>query len=393
MSLRASSGATLVGISLGLIAGVSIGWILGSGRIENASASNQKNGDSAASSSSAINPDSNSRVDITSAASFSQQSSKIVSQASSALFTVTVVRDNVDYEDKELQSYYGQLGRTKRQDVGSAFAVTPDGYLVCCYHVVRNSKSIRVEDQSGTKWPGALYSHDALTDIAVLKIDEKGLAPLQWRTSDGVQAGSLVWIGGAPFGLKSSFSMGILSSKGRTRLGGSPLVDFLQTDASIHPGNSGGPMFDLDGKVIGVVSSILGEKNEGIAFAIPSSIAQPVSEQLITKKSVVRGWIGIQAGVVPAEKRSDTEKYDFGGAIIEWIDERGGDGVKASPAMKAKLRVGDICVQCNKFPIDSPVDLARKIAFSVPGDTLDLMVLREGSEFRLQVTVEALPSK
>jgi serine protease Do len=318
----------------------------------------------------------------------SQRSAQIAEKALPSVVKILVSRGNALPGDKEMESYFGQIPIARGSDIGSGFFVKPGGWLLTSYHVVRGADEIRVVHGSNNESIAKVHAFDILSDLAVLKMDEPKLPHLDWGDSNGLKVGNFIWIAGAPFGLEGSLSFGVVSSMERNSLNGSPLREYIQTDAAINPGNSGGPMLDMDGNVVGVVTSILGDEFRGIGFALPSDMAQVVTQQLIQNLTVKRGWIGIQLGQVTAERAKKANWDSTSGALIEWIDP--GENSRI-PARKAGLLTGDICIKCNNKKIASQFDLARKIAMTQPGDSLKLELLRDSKVVEADVIVAEKP--
>ncbi|MBI2477577.1 MAG: trypsin-like peptidase domain-containing protein [Planctomycetia bacterium] len=196
--------------------------------------------------------------------------------------------------DPRLQRLYPEaLGQ------GSGVIVDAAGYIVTNNHVVSEATKIQVTLNDGRVIDGTVVGIDSLTDLAVLKIDATDLEAVEWGDSDQLDVGALVWAVGSPFGLQHSITFGILSAKNRTT--GTAWQDFLQTDAAVNPGNSGGPLVDASGRIVGINTAIVGDSYQGISFAIPSNVARQVYEKLRSNGHVERGWLGAQLGDVTDE--------------------------------------------------------------------------------------------
>src|SRR5437899_1161532 len=182
------------------------------------------------------------------------------------------------------------------QSEGSGFIVRPEGYIFTNFHVVEGADKIEVRLQDGREFPARVTGTDEKTDIAVIKIDAKDLPVVQMGDSDAVRVGQFAFAIGAPFKLDYTFTYGVVSGKGRSKLlsvKGYSIPDYLQTDASINPGNSGGPLCDIDGKVIGM-NTLINGLNRGLGFAIPSNLANEIGQQLVAGKKIARPWLGIE---------------------------------------------------------------------------------------------------
>ncbi len=182
------------------------------------------------------------------------------------------------------------------QSEGSGFVVRPDGYIFTNFHVVEGAEHVDVKLKDGREFPAKVVGTDEKTDIAVIKIDAKDLPVVQMGDSDAVRVGQFAFAIGAPFKLDYTFTYGVVSGKGRSKLftnGGYSISDYIQTDASINPGNSGGPLCDIDGKVIGM-NTLINGLNRGLGFAIPSNLANEIGQQLVAGKKIARPWLGIR---------------------------------------------------------------------------------------------------
>jgi serine protease Do len=257
-----------------------------------------------------------------------------------------------------------------RQSLGSGFIVSGDGYIVTNFHVVREAAAIviRLADQSEFK--ARLVGSDPKTDIALLKVDANGLAVLPFGNSDRLQVGEPVMAIGNPFGLDQTVTTGIVSAKERF-IGSGPYDDFIQTDASVNPGNSGGPLVDTRGALVGINTAIFSQSggSVGIGFAIPVNLAKDVLVQLREKGTVTRGYLGVAVTPVTPEARQATGLERPRGALVAEVAPR-------SPAAAAGLKPGDIITAFQGTEIQSPHDLTRRVGGTPPGATVALQVAR-----------------
>lgn len=283
----------------------------------------------------------------------------------------------------DLDTYFGDL---PPESVGSGLVVDTLGHVLTNYHVVRGADSISIRDADHRSLPAKVVGYDSLTDLALLKIAELGLPALSFGDSTRLAAGQLVWAIGSPHGLDQSVTMGIVSSVDRPTLLDSPFQDFLQTDASINPGSSGGPLLDTHGNVIGINTATSGSTFSGIGFALPSNVAQQVLEQLRDHGEMPRGWIGVQLGVVTPARAAVAGLERPTGAYVESL--AAGD---SSPAQQAGLRVADICTMFQDQPVTGPLGLIRQIAGHTIHTTAKLTVMRGGQVLDLTVTVLRRP--
>jgi serine protease Do len=271
---------------------------------------------------------------------------------------------------------------------GSGFFISSDGYILTNNHVVDHAKRVQIKTIEGKTLDAKVVGTDAKTDLALLKVDGGGgsfpfakFAPTRPRVGDWVLAM------GNPFGLGGTVTAGIVSASGRD-IGSGPYDDFLQIDAAVNKGNSGGPTFNLQGEVVGINTAIYSPSGGsiGIAFDIPADTARGVAEQLKSKGSVSRGWIGVMVQPVTADIADSLGLREAKGALID-------DVQRGSPAAKAGLRGGDLVLSVGGAEIRDARDLARKIAELTPGKTLTLQIQRGGSEQSVSVTAGIYPSE
>ncbi len=270
--------------------------------------------------------------------------------------------------------------RTQRS-LGTGFLISPDGYIVTNNHVVAGADTVLVnlhnaggKDQS---LKATVVGTDEETDLALLKVEtDKRLPFLSFGDSDRMEVGEWVLAIGNPFGLEHTVTAGILSAKGRDIRSG-PFDNFLQTDASINFGNSGGPLINMEGRVIGINTAIIAS-GQGIGFAIPSSMASRIVDQLKSDKKVSRGWIGVSIQDVDANTARALGLPDARGAII-------GSVMEGEPAQKAGMRDGDVVLEVDGRPIKDSSELLRAIAAEAPGSVVRFTVWRNGSKKELSV--------
>jgi serine protease Do len=277
-------------------------------------------------------------------------------------------------------------GQNIKSYAGSGFVIDPSGLIVTNYHVVEDAFEITVMLSDGSLLPGKMLSASRLADLAIVKVEpDHPLAAAHWGNSDSLQVGDQVFAAGNPFGIGLSVSAGIVSALNRD-IQDSPYDDYIQTDAAINHGNSGGPLFDMQGNVVGVNSTIYSPSSSsaGIGFAIPSSTAQFVFEQLRTYGWVHPGWIGVKIQKVTREIAASMGMPHPQGSIISWVLPDG-------PAKKAGLAIGDVIL---RYDGTAPTDdraLLRDIAHTPEGALITLTVLRNGSELSVPITAEAWP--
>jgi len=237
--------------------------------------------------------------------------------------------------------------------------------------VIKDADQIKVILHDKTEYDASIIGTDPMTDLALIKIKAKDLAPLKFGRSSEADVGSWVVAIGSPFGLEQTVTAGIVSAKGRI-IGSGPYDDFIQTDASINPGNSGGPLLNLEGEVIGINTAII-RSGQGIGFAIPSDLATGVIDQLTEQKTVSRGWMGVAIQNVTEKLAEYYGIKETKGIYVAKVYE--GD-----PADKAGIKVGDIIFSINDKTIDSSRDLTLTIGSSSVGETVTVKLIRDGKE-------------
>lgn len=271
--------------------------------------------------------------------------------------------------------------------LGSGFIIDPSGVIVTNLHVVAESSEITVELDDGTELDATLIGADDKTDIAVLRVDAgRKLPSVGWGDSDAVDVGDWAIAIGNPFGLGGSVSAGIISARGRDISSG-PYDDFLQIDAPINRGNSGGPLFDQKGGVIGVNAAIFSPSggSVGIAFAIPSNQARKVVAALLEHGFVSRGWIGVAIQQITPELADAEGLTRSKGVVVASVQ-------KAGPAQMAGIRRGDIILGYGDTKVTTMRDLTRAVADTSPGRHSTIRVLRNGVEQVLMVRAAPYPS-
>ena len=269
--------------------------------------------------------------------------------------------------------------------LGSGFIIDPAGYIVTNNHVIEGAEEISVRMQDNTELKARVIGHDPKTDLALLKIDAPRPLPyVEWGDSDKARIGDWVLAIGNPFGLGSTVTAGILSARQRD-INAGPYDDFLQTDAPMNRGNSGGPMFDMDGKVIGIDTAIFSPSGGsiGIGFALPSSLAKGVIAQLREYGHPRRGWLGVRIQSVTPELAEGLKMAKPMGALIAAVTDGG-------PADKAGIRQGDVVIKFDGKDIDEMRHLSRIVA-ETPFDTqVPVVVLRRGKEMTFRVKLGEL---
>jgi len=288
---------------------------------------------------------------------------------------------------------FGQMqpeGRRARvvEARGSGFIIDANGTIITNNHVVKDARSVSVKLDDGRELPAKVVGRDPRTDIAVLKVDAGAKLPyIELGNSRDVKPGEWVVAMGNPFGLGGTVTAGIVSAVSRD-IGAGPYDQFIQIDAPINQGNSGGPLFTQDGKVIGMNTAILSPSGGsiGIGFAVPSDMIRTVSAQIMQTGHVTRGYVGVEAQSVNEATAKALHLSDDAGALLAGVQANG-------PAAKAGLKAGDVIQAVNGQKVANPRDLALRVADLKPGDTATVHVLRNGEPRDVSVKVAQLPNE
>lgn len=302
---------------------------------------------------------------------------------------------NVPPQLREFFKRFGENGgpggmqpqrRGSRGAVGSGFIISADGYVVTNNHVVDHAKTVQVTLDDGRTLDAKVIGKDAKTDVALLKIKEGGNFPYVQFGKTAPQVGDWVVAIGNPFGLGGTVTAGIVSARGRD-IGAGPYDDFLQIDAPINKGNSGGPTFNVNGEVVGVNTAIASPSggSVGLAFAIPSDTVQAVVDQLRTDGKVARGYLGVQIQPVTQDIAEGLGLQKAKGALVDHAEN-------GTPAAKAGLKSGDVIEKVNGESVDSARELSRRIASMKPGAKVELSYLRGGKSDTATVTLGTMPT-
>lgn len=283
---------------------------------------------------------------------------------------------------------HGQ-GRLRPTAQGSGFFISEDGYIVTNNHVVDDGAAFTVVLNDGTELKADLVGKDSRTDLAVLKVDkpDRKYTYVSWADDSKVRVGDWVVAVGNPFGLGGTVTAGIVSARGRD-IGSGPYDDYIQVDAAVNHGNSGGPTFDLNGQVVGINTAIFSPSggNVGIAFAIPASVAKGVVNDLIKDGKIDRGWLGVQIQPVTKDIAESLGLSEAAGALV--VEPQAG-----SPGEAAGIKQGDVVTAVNGEKVDDARDLARKIGAIAPGTKTEITIWRDGKAQTLDLKVGTLPQK
>ncbi|ETX02973.1 MAG: hypothetical protein ETSY1_01705 [Candidatus Entotheonella factor] len=272
----------------------------------------------------------------------------------------------------------------RQQGSGSGVIISPEGLIVTNHHVIHGADTVAVTLADQQEYEAKVVGRDPKTDLAVLKIEaQQPLPAAELGDSDLLHVGDWVVAIGNPFGLNHTVTSGIVSAKGRV-IGAGPYDDFIQTDASINPGNSGGPLFDLNGNVVGINTAII-PQGQGIGFAIPVNIAKSLLPQLVETGHVTRGYLGVSIQTLTPPLAQALNLQARKGALVS-------DVMPDSPADRAGIERGDVIMTFNGEAIDDSRDLAATVAATPVGDDTEVLVLRNGQEQTLSITVGTLPN-
>jgi len=278
-----------------------------------------------------------------------------------------------------------QRPRVPTEGQGSGVIMEAEGYILTNNHVVRGANDIQVSLADGRKVKAIIVGRDGLSDLAVLKIEADQLVPARFGDSEALEPGALVWAVGSPFGLERTITSGILSAKHRSSWAGHQNQDFLQTDAAVNPGNSGGPLVDASGRVIGINTAIVGDAYQGISFAIPSNVALDIYSRI----KMGRGWIGVSLEDVTAERAQLSKLPGPAGVYIAGFYMHN----NASPAAAAGVQPGDILLRWNGVEVNSSRELRKHVETTRVGTKAKVMLKRGEQDVTVEVIVGARPSE
>lgn len=318
----------------------------------------------------------------------------VVTKAAPAVITIHSqqrVREPQQYpfmNDPFFREFFGNRGaqppaERRRQGLGSGVIVSQDGYILTNHHVIDGADQIRVDLNDGRTFEARVVGSDPPSDLAVLKVNASGLPVLALGNSDNVRTGDVVLAIGNPLGVGQTVTMGIISAKGRqTGLSNGAFEDFLQTDAPINQGNSGGGLVSTNSELVGINSQILSTSGGsiGLGFAVPSNMARTVMAQLINTGKVKRGQLGVTVLKIPSEEASKLG-VDQGPGVVVYEVQPG------SAADRAGLRKGDVITALNGTPVTDPNTFRNAIAGTPPGTEVTLTIKRAGAEQQVRATL------
>jgi serine protease DegQ len=293
-------------------------------------------------------------------------------------------------DDPLFRRFFGEQLDSETQrtsSLGSGVIVGAEGYILTNNHVIEQADEIEIALNDGRQVRARIVGTDPETDLAVLKVELENLPAITFGTLDHVTVGDVVLAIGNPFGVGQTVTMGIVSALERTQLGINTFENFIQTDAAINPGNSGGALVDSTGNLIGINTAILSRGaggSMGIGFAIPTSLARQVMQQIIQTGSVTRGWVGVEVDDLSPELAESFKLPDAKGVLIAGV-------VRGGPADRAGVRPGDVLVEVDGTAVPNPSSMLNVIAAVQPGSVARLKLLRNGNPMELKLTVGKRP--
>lgn len=311
---------------------------------------------------------------------------RLVSESIAPSVVDIVTVQEVELDRDGLDEWTVFSGPHELDGQGSGVIVDEAGYILTNYHVIARASRIDIKLSDGRTVPNVeVVGIDPPTDLAVLKINEGGLTAAPWGESEELEVGDWVIAIGSPYGLQRSVTAGIVSAKRRRNVGHGDYQEFLQTDAAVNPGNSGGPLVNLRGQIVGINTAILGSAYQGISFAIPSEMAHGIYDRLRADGKVARGWLGVQPQTVSQELADQLNLESLAGAVVV-------DVVPGAPAAKAGIESGDVIVRWNDQPVLDPADLRLQVAQTEIGSRATVEVVRDGEHRTFELDVVARPS-
>lgn len=315
------------------------------------------------------------------------------------IYTAKTVRESLRlrpwFDDPFFQFFGGPFGfqeiprERREQSLGSGVIVTEDGYILTANHVVDGADEIKVAlADNKTTYDAQIVGTDPETDIAVIRVQARGLPALTATDSDHLRVGDVVLAIGNPFGVGQTVTMGIVSAKSRAGIGIVDYEDFIQTDASINPGNSGGALVDAAGRLVGINTAILSRSggNQGIGFAVPINLARFVMERLVTDGKVTRGYLGVMIQPVTPQLAKEFKLPEQTGALV-------GDVTRNSPAAEAGLKEGDVIIEFNGKKVADSRHLRLLVAQTPPDTKVTLKIIRDGKDQTLTAKLGELPAQ
>jgi len=295
--------------------------------------------------------------------------------------TSAVVQRSPHKKDPLFEKFFKNMPQKQRQSsLGSGFIISRDGYIVTNHHVIAKAEKIEVKLYDGRTFTAKIIGKDKLTELALIKIEARDLPYVKWGDSNAIEVGDWVLAIGNPLGFDHTVTAGIISARGRSVFGNTAYGQFLQTDAAINFGNSGGPLYNLDAEVIGINTAIAAG-GQNLGFAIPSNLARNIIQQLRKNGKVARGWFGVEIQEVDNElAESFGLPEGMRGVVLTGIG-------KGSPAEKAGLKKGDIIFEFNGASLSKTTQLQQFVAETPPGSAVNIKIFRDGNIQKKSVTV------
>jgi serine protease DegQ len=292
-------------------------------------------------------------------------------------------------EDPRFRRFFGdplESQSRRASSLGSGVIVSPEGYILTNHHVIEAADEIEIALADGRKSKARVIGSDPETDLAVVKVDMEALPTMTFGHSDNARVGDIVLAIGNPFGVGQTVTMGIISALGRTHLGINTFENFIQTDAAINPGNSGGALVDTSGNLIGINTAIVSRTGGslGIGFAITTTVAKQIMEQIIQTGGVTRGWIGVEVQDLTPELAESFKRPNTSGALIAGV-------LKGGPADRAGVKPGDILIAVDGKPVVDSSTMLNLIAALSPGQTATILVMRNQAEKTVKINVGKRP--
>lgn len=293
--------------------------------------------------------------------------------------------------DPTLQRFFGERFESRKRrtsSLGSGVIVSSDGYILTNHHVVEAADEVEIALFDGRKIKAIIVGSDPETDLAVLKIDEQNLPAITFAQPEQAKVGDIVLAVGNPFGVGQSVTMGIIGALGRSQVGINTFEDFIQTDAAVNPGNSGGALTDISGNLIGINTAIYSRTGGslGIGFAIPVHVVKQIMEQILQSGSVIRGWVGVSMQDMTRELAESFGLKTTAGALISSV-------LRDGPADRAGIAPGDILIAVEGDTVENSSDMLNLVAALSPGETVTVVVMRDGAEKKIQIRVGVRPKQ
>lgn len=297
------------------------------------------------------------------------------------------VQRKLSEEEREIAALMHRGGATpEASDQGSGVVVDTEGYIVTNEHVIAGGEAIQVGLSDGRRVAATVVGIDPLTDLAVLKVEADGLIPIAFGDSERARVGSPVWAVGSPFGLDRTVTFGILSGKHRVVKASTRYQDFMQSDVAVNPGNSGGPLVDARGELIGINTAIVGDTYRGVSFSIPSNVVQRVYQRIRETGIYHRGWLGVSLSEVPDDQLIGTN-HRIRGALVEGLASLD------SPAAMAGLQAGDLILSVDGVVLSDMGHLMRVVGDLAAGEEIEMEIARDGNRRTLSVRIGKRPAE